>query len=393
MSTRTRPHGRFRPESRPTPLRRTFDADVVIAGASFAGLAAARALRGHDVVVVDPHPVGSFETSAGAVPIRVLAALSLTDSAREVHDRLIVHGRRGERVVALSAPFAVVDYALLCERLASQSGARMLQGRARAYRHGAVHTDTATLRCRAAIDASGHRAILASSLRPDYAQRNVDASGVEVVLPRPRHFPSGLHVYFDRDRPPGYGWAFTAAATIRVGVGVLSAARDARRLDDALRSLLAQAGLDDAQPPLARHGGRIPLRPRAATVGEVFVVGDAAGQVLPLTAEGIRPALHFGTRLGSWLAEALDGRIAIEEARRRYARDVAMHRAAYRRLAFAQSVLIAAPPAASERWMLALAGSSLSTPAMARYSRAFDAAPLPGRADTAPMHAASVEAP
>ena len=393
MSTRTRPHGRLRPESRPTTLRRTFDADVVIAGASFAGLAAARALRGHDVVVVDPHPVGRFETSAGAVPVRVLAALHLTDSIREAHDRLIVHGRRGERAVALSPPFAVVDYATLCERLAAQSAARVLRSRAWAYRHGAVHTDTATLRCRAAIDASGHRAILASSLRPGYARRNVDAAGVELVLPRPRCFPSGLHVDFARDRPTGYGRAFTAATTVRVGVGVLSAARDGRRMDDALRSVLAQAGLDDAKPPLARHGGLIPLRPRAATVGEVFVVGDAAGQALPLTAEGIRPALHFGTRLGSWLAEALDGRITMAEARRRYALDVGAHRSAYRGLALAQYVLSVVPPAASERWMLAFAGSRWSQAAMTRYSRTFEAAPLSDRADTAPTHTASVETP
>lgn len=50
------------------------DAEVVIAGASFAGLAVARALRGRDVVLLDPHPVGAFPKSGCALPISTARA-------------------------------------------------------------------------------------------------------------------------------------------------------------------------------------------------------------------------------------------------------------------------------------------------------------------------------
>ena len=44
------------------------------------------------------------------------------------------------------------------------------------------------------------------------------------------------------------------------------------------------------------QGNWIPHALRNATEDGVFFVGDSAGHCLPLTAEGIRTALYFGTR-------------------------------------------------------------------------------------------------
>src|SRR5918997_3710989 len=74
-----------------TPL--SGDCDVLICGASFAGLAVARELAGSDarVMVVDRYEIGERQTSACAAPTAWLEALGLTDSMRQTFDRLVVH--------------------------------------------------------------------------------------------------------------------------------------------------------------------------------------------------------------------------------------------------------------------------------------------------------------
>jgi len=72
------------------------------------------------------------------------------------------------------------------------------------------------------------------------------------------------------------------------------------------------------------HGGFLPAAPRRPVVGPVFVVGDAAGHCFGLTGEGIRPALAFATRCGQLLGEVADGKRTPEQARRAYARYVAL---------------------------------------------------------------------
>jgi len=362
-----------RATTRPAPGRpkdRTPDVDIVIAGASFAGLAVARTLRGHNTVVLEPQPIGAHDTSAGGVPLSALQALDASDAARETHHQLIVHTPRAEHDLALVAPYAVADYELLCRRLAEQAQVHVLHRRVTGYRDGAVRTDRGDLTCLAAVDATGHRAVLASSLTPGYAPRSAMGTAAEVVLRRPRSFPSGLHIYLGPDWPPGYGWAFGAGDTLRVGVGLLSATRHARHLDAALHAVLARAGLSRAGEPLGRHGGLIPLRPRDPIVDDLFVVGDAAGQALPGTAEGIRPALHFGTHLGAALADALDGRTSLADARRSYREGVAGQARAYRTLACAQRLLTALPPAMTARLVAAVAASGVTAASLRRYQRA-----------------------
>src|SRR5207249_9790372 len=60
------------------------------------------------------------------------------------------------------------------------------------------------------------------------------------------------------------------------------------------------------------HGAYFPNRLGRATVGRLFAVGDAAGQCLPLTAEGIRPALYFGGECGKILQRVIAGSLTFE---------------------------------------------------------------------------------
>ena len=69
------------------------DCDVLVCGASFAGLAVARELAdaGARVLVIDRYELGERQTSACAMPTTWLAALDLMPSLRQSFDRLVVH--------------------------------------------------------------------------------------------------------------------------------------------------------------------------------------------------------------------------------------------------------------------------------------------------------------
>ena len=74
MTRRATLHGSER-----TPLGARGRCDVLICGASFAGLAAARALAasGADVLVVDRYEIGERQTSACAAPTPWLEAMGV----------------------------------------------------------------------------------------------------------------------------------------------------------------------------------------------------------------------------------------------------------------------------------------------------------------------------
>src|SRR5712692_7831520 len=109
--------------------------DVVIAGASFAGLAAAQGVsrscsrvpregegkRGKAqpnrwrVALVDRAPLGDGVTSACAAPVSIVQAMGAGSSIQQIHDRLVIHTPADEVVWRLPEPFCTFDYRRFCE--------------------------------------------------------------------------------------------------------------------------------------------------------------------------------------------------------------------------------------------------------------------------------------
>jgi len=75
-----------------TPLEQA-DCDVLVCGASFAGLAVARELAGSGakVLVLDRYELGERQTSACAMPTGWVEALDLGESSRQSFDKLVAH--------------------------------------------------------------------------------------------------------------------------------------------------------------------------------------------------------------------------------------------------------------------------------------------------------------
>src|SRR5215217_8741147 len=101
------------------------DADVLICGASFAGLAVARELRatGARVLVLDRYEIGERQTSACAAPTEWLLNLGVEGSIRQTFDSLLVHTPGTTVRWPIGWTFSTFDYRQLCLGLWDQRGA------------------------------------------------------------------------------------------------------------------------------------------------------------------------------------------------------------------------------------------------------------------------------
>src|SRR6266581_170770 len=99
--------------------RLELDCDVLVCGASFAGLAVARELRGSGarVLVLDRYEIGERQTSACGIPTEWLRALGLMGSHRQAFGRLVVHTPHGTTQLDLPWTFSTFDYPELCRLL------------------------------------------------------------------------------------------------------------------------------------------------------------------------------------------------------------------------------------------------------------------------------------
>src|SRR3954451_12411265 len=89
-----------------TPLEGEYD--VLVCGASFAGLAVARELSGTGarVLVVDRYEIGERQTSACGIPTEWLRAMDLMGAHRQTFGRLVVHPPFGPPVLGRPGTFS-----------------------------------------------------------------------------------------------------------------------------------------------------------------------------------------------------------------------------------------------------------------------------------------------
>jgi flavin-dependent dehydrogenase len=311
--------------------------DVVIAGASFAGLALAQRLRGRRVLLLDRDPVGANQTSACGAPLRLVEAVGAADAVQQVHDAIRIHTTRAEhRWDIAHEPFCTFDYARFCEIALRACDAEFVQASVRGLEGDTVLTSQGTVRGRLIADCTGWRAALGCAAVPDLRHRQWRAFGIEAEVAC--DFPPGLHFYFWPEvAPDGYAWAFPCGGTVRFGV--LSYRGDTK-LRSGLEAFVGRFGV----AATTCHGGFLGSGVYDPVARDVFVVGDGAGQCLPLTGEGIRSAVHAAWVVGDLFGDVLDGRCSLEWAMYAYRRYVAEQRRRVHFLAGATLAAMHLPP-------------------------------------------------
>jgi flavin-dependent dehydrogenase len=319
-----------------TPLDR--DCDVLICGASFAGLAVARELAasGAKVVVIDRYEIGERQTSACGIPTLWLEALDLMGSHQQTFGELVIHSPRATARYELPWTFSTFDYRTLCGLLAAQGEFEFETATVNSRDGDTIHTDRGELRAPLIVDALGWRRVLGggSPIQPPDAYLS---RGLEV---HPHGAGDDLEIWIDRKYvPAGYGWSFPADGEIRVGVGSF----DPRFH---VKDTTVQLAKDLERDPVRYQGNWIPHRIREATESGIFFTGDSAGHCLPLTAEGIRTALYFGIACGRELADVVSGRQTKASALARYGAFSAAHRWKFEWMLRVQQMVPRVPPQA-----------------------------------------------
>jgi flavin-dependent dehydrogenase len=290
------------------PLDR--DCDVLICGASFAGLAIARELAGSgaDVMVVDRYEIGERQTSACGIPTAWLTALGLQEAMQQTFGELVLHTPHTTVRYDLPWTFSTFDYRTLCGLLAAQGSFTFETAKVDRREDDAVITDRGPIRAPLIVDALGWRRVLGvgANVQPPEA---LLSRGLEV---HPFGGGHDLEIWIDRSYvPAGYGWSFPAGGELRIGVGSFDPRFHVREPTVRLA--------DDLRADTVRYQGNwIPHALRPATEDGVFFVGDSAGHCLPLTAEGIRTALYFGLACGRELRRVVEGEQSRAEALARY---------------------------------------------------------------------------
>jgi flavin-dependent dehydrogenase len=315
-----------------TPLQR--DCDVLICGASFAGLAVASELAGCGarVLMIDRYEIGERQTSACGIPTSWLTAMGLEGSSRQTFDELTVHTPWVTSRWTLPWSLSTFDYREFCALLREQSDDPEIEFETATVtgREGfTVQTDRGELRAPLIVDGLGWRRMLsnAPAIQPPNARLS---RGLEV---HPPGAGEEMQLWLDaRYIRAGYSWSFPAGEELRVGVGSF------RPADHVKEPTVRLAG-DLDLPATGYQGNWIPHQLRAATEQGVFFAGDSAGHCLPLTAEGIRTALYFGLACGREIREVLDGRAAREQALARYRAFSDRHERKYRWLLYAQHAI------------------------------------------------------
>jgi digeranylgeranylglycerophospholipid reductase len=315
--------------------------DVVICGASFAGLAVARELSGSgaSVLVLDRYPIGERSTSACGIPTDWLREMGLMELELQRFGELLVHTPRNITVLDLPYTFSTFNYDEMCKLLWSGCDATFeiatVNGRGEDDSGEiTVETDRGPVSAPLVVDALGWRRILAG----DDGVQPPDAALTRALEVHPAGNSEDLEVWVDRRYvPAGYGWCFPAGDELRIGVCSYDPRVHVRETTDLLAA-------DLGRERVRYQGNWIPHSLGPAVEAGVFFAGDSAGQCLPLTAEGIRTALYFGIAVGREMRAVFEGRRSLEQATARYEQFNVSHTRSFRLLLRVQRLIRRIPP-------------------------------------------------
>jgi flavin-dependent dehydrogenase len=317
------------------------DYDVVVCGASFAGLAAARELSGSgaDVLLLDRYDIGHRPTSACGIPTDWLRELGMIGLELQRFGELVVNVPGGRIVLDLPYTFSTFNYDDMCWALWQECDATFEIATVRGRSAGpdgqvTLETDRGAVSAPLVIDASGWRRILGV----DQSAQPPDAPLTRALEVHPPATSEDLEVWVDRRYArAGYGWSFPAGQEVRTGACSYAPHDHVRRGTDRLAA-------DMERDRVRYQGNWIPHKLRHPVEGDVFFTGDSAGQCLPLTAEGIRTALYYGIAVGRELRAVFEGRRSRDEAIANYTRLHDSHRRGFGILLFFQRLVPLIPP-------------------------------------------------
>ena len=287
--------------------------DAVVVGGGPAGSQAAALLApSHDVLVLEEHPVpGRPVECAGLFTDEVLRMSGVSpDIFNTLYGAEVVFpgGRRLE--VRSEWPKArVVDRADMDSRMADRAIAAGAEYSFsdRYSRHSVssdcvdVRSSEGTVRSRSIVGADGHSSKVAMSLGDNRPREYIRGAQADVAVRMENQ--DLFRVRLGSEFAPGFfSWEIPCGDFTRVG---LCTSWDAGPPYVYLKKLLREIGAEDRI--ITKYCGKIPLGGRPYVSGDrCMLIGDAAGQVKPVSGGGLYPAFKAAPILADTLGRALD---------------------------------------------------------------------------------------
>lgn len=290
--------------------------DVVVVGAGPAGAKAAEAAsrQGVKVLLLDKRSrPGTPVQCAEYVPlaVRSYARLMPGSVAQKIGGMQTYINCR--LVSTMAAPGYVLNRSVFDECLVQQAqnagadlrlNVRVVARTERGIKLRRAAQVDEEITCRVIIGADGPRSTVGKWMQ---SQNSNFLAGLQYQVPLcgPQMV---TEVYFSPEYVGGYAWLFPKGDTANVGLGVYPSRNCRLRLllHNFIRQLV-RAGKVVATKPLAQTGGLIPVGgPLAVTqLGNMLLVGDAAGHTHPITGMGIMSAMACGELAGRVAAKAI----------------------------------------------------------------------------------------
>jgi len=285
--------------------------DVIVIGASVAGLSTAIRLLEHSIVplVIDKKALIGIPVQCAEyvpVPFAQVAPFISESAAQSVGgmETFIVGDGKNVDKSILSAPGFILHRdrweKLLADRVSKLGGKITLNMKALSISSdGSIETTNGNLSARVIVAADGPGSI--AEKITGYKNRSMPAIQHTVALREPLERTMTL---FDRRIEGGYGWLFPKGKLGNLGVGGWS---DMVAMSKVIHKFFSDFVFPDI---LGSTGGHIPVGgvAKKLVVGNVLLVGDAGGFADPVTGAGIVYAFESGRQAADTIAEFLNGK-------------------------------------------------------------------------------------
>lgn len=320
------------------------DFDAIIVGGSFAGLAAAHSTKAENLLILEKEKeLGARQRSTCGAQVNWIKELKAEKSILKKVDTITLHSSKGNEVdIDLPTPYCTIDYKIFCESVLAQLKNTEIKTDSKVTGVETeplkkVFCDQKEYSSHILVDASGWRAVLAAKFREGYADIPSKIAGIETEV---EYEADSIHFYFGkRFAPGGYAWIFpTANGMARVGLGSFKNIN----ILDYNKKFLDFLAIQNRQSKY--HGGILPcFGLRDPVIEDMFVIGDAAGQVLPVSGEGIGKAFTYGKLCGNLISKIIEGELERHEALEIYRQSVLEGKKFYDTLLFIQDIAYRAP--------------------------------------------------
>ena len=296
--------------------------DVAVIGAGPAGSSVAKfvAHQGFSSILIekDAHP-GATNVCAGGMPKLVFED---TEVSSEVIEKKIPEERHyfpwGENIINsdLVTVYRNVFDRCLADK-AVENGAKLLTGtqiKDVYIRNNRVHLFSAntSVESKIVVFADGPNTLAYKKFGIGF-KSNIDTTMVSVscdVKWENNPMNQCEFYYGEKIAPWGYGWIFPRKDTVNIGIACLYGKLHSNLIDSLdyfLKKYPLTNKLFKEKEILKISSALIPVAPANRIFGEhVLVVGDAAGMVDPITAEGIAPSISGGKLAGKMCCASLE---------------------------------------------------------------------------------------